>query len=245
MKYLPSFLALALLPSLPVSGASLWTSGHGDIGLALHGGTELEIHFHLGHDEPAIVDGTTINDTEFEAADLTVFVNNAAQTTSNAALATGTGVASGQPLWVLPQGETAASAANLPFVGWGTEELVPGDWSTNLVFALTAVTSPSGSGHFSAFQDDGLGGFNFAFSTADGISAMDAISQAAGSHEHYAMAFSEPGLWEITLTASGTHSTLGVMTSSPTTLSFQVAPEPSRAVLLGLGMVCLILRRRR
>jgi surface-anchored protein len=244
MKPLPSLLALAVVAALPASAASLWTSGHGDIGIGYEGG-QLELHFHLGEDggEPAIVDSASISDQEFEPNEIIVVGNDNIETTSNAALAAGTGVADGQPLWVLPQTEGAASAAEVPFMGWGTEELSPGDWTGNLIVTLDSVTSPSGSGDFSLFQDDGLGGFNFAMSTSDGIDGSDALSLAAGAHEHYALGFSEPGLWQITLTATGTHDVDGVRMDTAT-YTFQI-PEPSRAVLLGLGMIGLVMRRKR
>jgi surface-anchored protein len=82
-------------------------------------------------------------------------------------------------------------------------------------------------------------------STADGIGAGDKIDIAAEGHDHYNMTFSEAGTWTINLFASGNHATDGLQTSGTHSFTFQVAPEPSRALLMGLGLMGLFFRRRR
>jgi surface-anchored protein len=152
------------------------------------------------------------------------------------------GAVAGQAIWLLPASGSSADALGAPFLGWATEELNPADWVGNLTFTLTSVNSPSGNGHFAVWQTDGFGGVsNLAMSTAD--SGADVLSQAAGLHDHYNVAFTEAGLWEIGITVSGTHVTDGLVTDSGT-FRFNVVPEPSTALLGALGLLALLRRRR-
>lgn len=221
---------------------NIFSSGHADIGVALEDGTDFHLHFH-GHESgpAAVINGAALTvDEEYDAGDLTILVSGATQATApdNSSFNSGTGVAAGNQLWVLPQG----NQAGVPFLGIGTEELTNSDWTTDITFTLDAVNSPSGSGNFSMYQGDGLGGFSFSFSTALGSNTLTA---AAGGHDHYSYAFSETGFWEIQLTASGTHNTLGAL-SDTQTFAFNVVPEPSSyAAILGLAVLGLAFARRR
>jgi hypothetical protein len=222
--------------------AVTFSGGHGDIGLEYSGPGQLGLHFHTH--TGAIVDGSPLlSDAEYEPDEIEVQVSTSAYNLqSDSSLVTGTGVALGQSLWRLPESNNPL----LPFLGFGAEELSAGDWLGDLTFSLAGISSPSGTGHFSIYQSDGLGGWNFFMSTADGgITSADKISIAAEGHDHYNMTFSEAGTWTVDLFASGTHITDGVQTSGVHSFTFQVAPEPSRALLMGLGLMGLFLRRRR
>ncbi|MGB0343993.1 MAG: choice-of-anchor M domain-containing protein [Coraliomargarita sp.] len=226
---------------------NIYSSGHADIGVALEDGTDFHLHLHA-HDEgpAAVVNGSPLTaEEEYDAGDVTIVVPLATQASApnNSAFNNATGVASGNSIWVLPQ----SSQSGVPFLGIGTEELTASEWG-DITFALGTVTSPTGNGEFSLYQGDGLGGFDFYFSTADASlteNGDNTLVAAAGGHDHFSYGFSESGTWSIELTASGTHSTLGAL-SDTQTFTFNVVPEPSTyALLLGLGALGLSVVRRR
>lgn len=244
MKKLSSILSVIVLLALVDSthAALTFTSGHGDIGLEYTspGQLALHVHAHTG----ATVDGAPLlTDNEYEPDEIEVQVSTSAyHVQSDSALVSGTGVMLGQGLWRIPESNNPL----LPFLGFGAEELSAGDWLGDLTFSLAGISSPSGTGHFSIYQSDGLGGWNLFMSTADGgITPADKIDIAAEGHDHYNMTFSEAGTWTIDLFASGTHATDGVQTSGIHSFSFQVAPEPSRALFALLGLIAIMTRRRR
>lgn len=227
-----------------VAQAQLWTSGHGDIGVALEddgNGPEFHLHAHLHGG--AVVDGITLTaDEEYDAGQIIINVPLLTKISApdNAALTAGTGASTGGDLWILSQNNPGSDP--LPFVGFGTEELNPADWVTDISFTLGAVTSPSGSGDFSLWQPDGVGGFNFYFSTQNGNNTLNML---AGVHDHFNFGFTEAGSWLVELTTAGTHITEGPL-SDTQTFTFNVVPEPSAyAALVGLAALGLVSARRR
>lgn len=255
MKKTISLLTLGCL--IAPSSAFVYSSGHGDIGVAYEDGG-LFLHYHLGEDEhdhegeehgeeehEEEEHGEEEHGMELEPSEVTTVVPQIPGTTQfilgNAgALNTGTGVAPGSSLWVLPQG----SVEGIPFLGFSSEELSATLFPDGATFNLMSVTSPSGSGHFSAYQGDGAGGFNFFFSTADD-SVADSIP-SAGGHDHFNLGFSEPGMWQFELSVTADLVDGGTITplSDTETFNFQVIPEPSTALLGFLGALGLLRRRR-
>jgi len=232
MKTTASLFALAAIFSAPLASAAVYSGGHADYGLAYEDGV---LHFHF-HAEGAIVDGIEVDDAEYEIRDVTTLVSSAAMETlpfDFPAL----GASAGQSIWILPQ----AQNESLPFLGLATEELAQSEWG-NLTFTLGNVVSPSGSGEFAIWQTGSFGELLLNMSTAD--PGADVISLLPGVHSHYNYGFSEAGTWQIEITVSGTHSTDGFK-SSTETLTFHVVPEPSAALLGGLGILGLLVRRRR
>ncbi len=215
------------VPFLFHVGPSEWSAGHGDIGLAYED-NELEMHMHL-HEGAVLNDATMEADTEHYADDIIIKVGRESIQLAGAGIATGTGVAEGAPVWILP----TSPNPNLPFVGFGTEELDPTEWESDLEFKLISVTSPSGTGHFSVYRPDGLGGSEFLMSTAQGgLTGDDRLFLPAGNHDHFFMAFSESGIWKITLQAQGEHRVDGTVVAEPVELTFEVAPNESGVVKL-------------
>ncbi|MFP4156588.1 MAG: choice-of-anchor M domain-containing protein [Opitutales bacterium] len=241
-KSLPIMIGTLLVAH--AANAQLWTSGHGDIGVALHDeGSGPEFHLHTHLHSGAVVDGSPLAaDEEYDAGSITINVPLITKTSapSDPALTAGTGAASGEDLWVLPQNNPGSDP--IPFLGIATEELEPADWSSDITFTLGTVTSPSGTGDFSIWQPDGVGGFDFSFSTENGSNTFD---QAAGVHDHFNYGFTEAGTWQVEITASGTHLTEGSLTDTQT-FSFNVVPEPSSfAALAGMAALGFAAARRR
>lgn len=234
-----------LLTAASASAASLLTSGHVDaIKIGYHGG-HLEPHMHA---EGAIIDGILVDDAEYAPADLTIVVPNstALSVASSGGREAGAawdliGVPAGQSFWFLPQSSATASSLGAPYAGISAGDLLAGDWIGNVAVKLTAANMPLG-GQFSLAQVS-LGVPTFFMSTFDGLDANDVVEVAPGDHAHFNWYFTQPGQYDLTFEVSGTHVLDGPMAESAT-FRFAVIPEPSSALLAGLGALALLRRRR-
>ena len=155
-------------------------------------------------------------------------------------------------VWVTAHDEDDAELLNQPFIGFSAEELTlatfdgsqnlltPG-WSGDVTFTLTSLrhNNGNGTGKLFLFEDETI----FWNSTLSGAN-KGSFTVEAGQHGHGEFAFSDEGLYELTLVVSGTHSS-GTITSSPTTLNINVVPEPSSGALLLAGMAALAVTRRK
>lgn len=230
-----AILALAVVPS---DAASVYTSGHADIGVGYEEG-ELHLHFHAH--EGAVIDGVSLDeDEEFHGDDIVIRVPQTSTLTLNALTAPLLGASPGDSAWIIPVSLTAG----VPYLGWGTEELEAGDWVGNIIFTLESIVSSPPGGDFALWAFDGGGNLLSAMSTADGSynSGME-MAAGPGNHAHYTFGFTKPGIWEIEFTASGLHATDGFQTSTETFI-FQVVPEPSSALLTVFGAAVALRRRR-
>lgn len=250
----PATGGLVLLAALAVLTAStapstaradnLFMSGHGDLGIAYEDG-EWDLHVHV---EGAVVNGVWVDDEEYEADEIVILVPNSSAE-SRIANVPGVlnydpiGVAAGVTFWKLEQTQGAAAADNAPFLGIATEEIDGSDFVGPITLTLLGVSSPSGNGHFSVYQN-AVPGPDFFFSTFDPsatVNGNNTLVLAAGVHDHFNYGFTEPGLWEVTIEASGIlNDGLGTFTSGVGTYTFMVIPEPSSVVLAGMALVGLI-----
>lgn len=206
---------LALAPAAFANGAANITLGHWDIAAVFEdGGLELELGSHEGgghvHYE---LNGATIN-YNFT----TIAKSNVTVASSHLGL-----------LWVTPHNEADADEMGMPFIGFGAEEL-DAPFTGPVTFTMTGFNyTGSGAGHFFLFEDDDL----FWNSTAQTEAGYGSFSVNVGQHGHGEFGFSDAGLYEITLVASGNNGS--PISSDPATFTFNVVPEPSTYALLALG----------
>jgi surface-anchored protein len=219
---------------------SVYSTGHGDIGVAYEGGA-LELHWHI---EGGTVDGVVRPDEEFEADELvavTGFAFNEPDGRPTGGAWDPIGNNAGDKTWYFSSSGLDSDNNNTPFIGLASAELDPNDWSTLLTWAVTDVSGP---GQFSVWQN-GVTPTFFA-SSADGLDANDEFTAAIGGHDHFNYGFTELGDYDVTFQVRATHSTDGDRTDEKT-FSFSVVavPEPgSFAVIASLGIAGLFIRRR-
>ncbi len=224
-------LIIALATSTLAAQAQTYIgSDHVDIGIGYKpSGFDLHVH----QEDPI--------DMEYEPGEVVFLIGNAAATVSPGGAYSGFLGSAGTPIWVLPTSEVA----NLPFIGFGTEELDSADWLGNITLSLASVSGP---GNFSLWSVDSFGSPTVFMSSTDGSAAPDTLSLIPGSHAHYNLGFTAPGTYEVSFAASGTHAIDGAILSGPATYTFEVVPEPSTWALLGLGTAALgwmVANRRR
>lgn len=240
MKHL---IAVLLLSASFASAQSIYSGGHADIGLAYEDG-ELIPHWHL--DNGAIVDGQPLPDGgghEYMPDELIAQVGTtrASASGSDAYL----GVAPGTPVYV------AGLLAYQPYLGFGTEELNPLEWSGDITVTLTGFTTPDG-GQFALYTTNASGAttVDITLSTYDPSTANswglgnNVFGIGVGGHDHYQFGFTLPGQYSITLNFTGNHLTDGPVSGSAT-FDFNVVPEPSTYALIALGVGLILFRFRR
>ena len=143
-------------------------------------------------------------------------------------------------VWISAHDEEDADLLNQPFIGFSAGDLGDG-WSGNVTFTLSSLLhTGSGAGNLFLFEGEDV----FWNSTSLVGGNYGQFSVLAGQHGHGEFAFSDEGLYELTLLVSGTYNGENV-TSSPTALNINVVPEPSSGALLLAGVATLAGLRRR
>lgn len=223
---IPVVTALILAGPLATQADTVISSGHVDIGIGYKNGA-FDLHVHV--EEPV--------EAEYEPGEALLSIGPASQATAPGGAYSFLGTA-GNPVWILPSTEVEG----LPFLGFGTEELTPADWSGNLTLTLKSVTGP---GSFSLWSVNSFGTPQLFMSSHDGIGSGEALSLTPGSHGHYNLGFTQPGTYGITFEAAGTHATDGPRVSGPVEYRFEVVPEPHEYALLAVGLAAIVWARRR
>jgi surface-anchored protein len=163
------------------------------------------------------------------------------------------GVGAGENFWLLPE----ANNPDVLFLGIGSEEIESGVFDTIaapdarvsgagewLTLSLHSVLGP---GDFSIWSEGDLGPIVF-MATSDGIGMDDKVFVVAGGHSHFNFGFTAPGIYEVTVSASGFINGQ-MLQSDPVTYYFGVeaVPEPGVVALLAgsaLPAFCLLRRRQ-
>jgi surface-anchored protein len=246
-QWLIAPLLVALLLGSSARGELLYTEGHGDIGVGYEDG-QLHLHYHFGNN--AVVGGKSFSGEKEPDEVITAVPGPSVDRPVGAEWAP-LGNQAGDPLWYLPQN---SGDETKPFLGIATEDLDPGDWS-DITWSVTGWLPPEINGHFSLWQrGPGLDDPPvFLAATADGLGIGDADSwtQGPGAHDHMNYGFTEEGIYQVELTAMGTHTTDGLKTASGVFTfgvgSAAAVPEPSTLTLLAVAGVfaAVPLARRR
>lgn len=169
-----------------------------------------------------------------------------------------TGVAAGQPIWVLDQNPIPGQLylgveADASFDGltrmlpnnttnWGNWDPDGAGTRTNASrWVQLSLVGFRGPGSFAAWDyGNSDGSARVWMATADGVnSTQDFFAQIPRSHSHYNWSFSAPGQYELDLQATTRLPDGTILTSPATTVYFQVqaaAPEPTS---LALGLLAL------
>lgn len=237
--------AVALVAG-PAIAESIYTAGHADIGvgyLVAEKAFDPHWHTHAG----AVVDGvTTTVDGEYEPATMT------AQTWARRPTPSGGGGLAA--LLGVPDGTIVSAMGSTTFqpnLGFGTEELDPLDWTTPITirFNPLASTLPGGAA-FGLYTTNSAGTSVvdrfFSSVSAAATDSDNTLSLNAGDHAHFQWAFTQPGIYDLDFTWTGTHKVDGAISTSAT-FRVQAVPEPSTIVMLGLagGATLTTLVRRR
>lgn len=240
-----SHIVFCILLSLGTANATtVLTLGHADFDIHFDGNLALRHHAKAG----ATINGSTVlgADTNYEAADLVVFVPNATNNRPVGSQYDFIGVGAGVPFWTLPE----IQEVNKPFYGVSAGGLDPVDWDGSLNLALLSVVSAPSGGQFSLWQDNG-GSPIVRLATSNGVNASDTFEIVPGSHQHYNWSFTEPGIYQLQFKVIGYSpgdpdlGFGGLEYDSIETFTFQVAPEPSKILLSALGFGWVLIRRRR
>ncbi|GHB94156.1 choice-of-anchor M domain-containing protein [Cerasicoccus arenae] len=229
---------LAAIPSFSAScfGLTIITHDHLDVGLAYE---DDAWDLHIGIDDE-LNPGEHI---ELDPADALIYGDDTIRI-----LAPGSGNfgflgEAGEPVWIFPQSEITG----VPYIGIGAEEINPLDFVGGLSLSLINVSGP---GDFILYQNDALSTPTVFMNSRDGIDAGDNVGVTAGGHAHYNWAFTEPGVYQVYLQASGILND-GENTeswSAVTAYQFGINQVPEAehyALLAGLALMGLIVWRRR
>ncbi len=186
----------AVLSCVWVLGCSmLVVSGAGTIRAATY---EFDLHLHSEDSDLFDSSGVGIEEAEADSAMLPV-VSDAKGTRPAGTQWDFTGTTSGASLWVLPKTQDV----NLIFLGIGAEEVDPADLAGSITLAFDSLAGPTGAA-FSMWDGDSSATLVPLVTSVSGFAVANQITVIPGSHSHYNVGFTEPGLYDVTFTASAT-----------------------------------------
>jgi surface-anchored protein len=210
---LAAILAVAIQPMLPGASLPVLVDGHTDVGINYEDDA-WDLHVHA-------------EDTGMEYAPDAVWIKvpSSARTSAPDGAAYSFLGAPGNALWVL----SAVQHPNMPFLGFGTEEMASGIFSNNVV--QLAFKGVEGPGDFIVYQSDMFGKPVVWFNSRDGLDASDVQQLAAGGHTHVNWVFTAPGKYHVKFQASGVLAATGQTTTSEIAeYLFDVGDQPLLAL---------------
>ncbi|QEF99255.1 FG-GAP repeat protein [Stieleria maiorica] len=186
-----------------------YTKGHGDYRPVLNGG---QLTYVLHGDPAEVPSGEVPSDEISTYVDSTGIVNRPEDQAYEFL-----GVGGNEPLYVIPN----IQSPTLPFLGFSGESVPEGAFASYvpdhpnvtsssarpyIKLEMLDVRSTSG-GEFSMWSNppswNPSAGVSVYMATSDGISDADALFLRVGSHGHFNVGFSEPGVYEVDVFASG------------------------------------------
>jgi hypothetical protein len=244
-------LATVVLAMISPATAQIIYTGHWDISAHEHlhdGDMELELVLH-NHD---LADERSLPQTVhfgFGNSEGTASATKQSVTIGNISLGN---------VWVSAADGNSANLLNLPFLGFSAEELGAG-WTGSVTFTLSSLLyNGSGAGNLFLFEGEDV----FWNSTQSGPN-KGSFTVGVGQHGHGEFAFSDEGLYTLSLEVSGNYvatytdnnsnnffdsgDTILTTTSKSgtSTLDINVVPEPTCGTLLLTAFsVGMSLRRR-
>lgn len=127
----------------------------------------------------------------------------------------------GSVFYILPQDPTQGPAA--PGIAM---EYETGIFQNDEVTVWLSVVE--GPGQVTMYTIDGFGTVDTVFMTSDGLSSDDSFTGVSESHQHFAWAFSEPGIYQLTFQTTGILAADGKpFTGDDAVITFQVGEGPS------------------
>ncbi len=159
------------------------------------GELDLEVLYEEGEWELALLDEA--NERELEPSD--ALLQGVSSTRQNVPDNPSFGFLgeAGSDVWVLPQDETEG----ILFVGIAGDEIASGVFENDAVdLHLRDVRGP---GNISLYSVNEFGEPSIYFNTSDGIDSQDVFPLSVGGHSHQNWGFTAPGVYKVTLQASG------------------------------------------
>ena len=151
--------------------------------------------------------------------------------------------------WVLPAFAAETVDINgdsiMLFLGVAGENESTRVWNPNK-FKISMLSAGSyNPGDFALYRYSSGGVFSNPINTVGGINSTDFIDIPVGAHEHWNWAFSAAGTYTFEFQASGTYDVSTLASTAIETYTFNVIPEPTCGTLLLIGLVGLVVTRKR
>lgn len=238
MRALLCVVGVSMLFAGTSSAQSIFSGGHGDLAVKIDPQRGLDLHYHF--DGSAVIDGVVLETLpmpryEYEPHEIVTHLSEAGFPLPEGDEWSFTGAAAGEPLWLISEVQDFMPAN--PWLGIGTEEISPDEVIGDVDYRIDAIRGP---GAVSIF---GTGPLGESIVYVSSINDDLGFTLPAGTHGHFNIAFTQPGRYELDLTASVLLAPTSQSLQDSATFVFQVVPEPTTLGLVA-GVAALVLRRR-